>query len=300
MSVIVATLFVGCESDTPRPTPATAAKPTVYVVNYPLQYFCERIAGESIDVRFPAPSDVDPAFWKPTGDEIAAFQSADLILLNGADYAKWVRAASLPSSKTVNTLARPLESFIETEGTVKHKHGPRGEHDHGGTAFTTWLAFQQAEQQASAVKDALTRLLPEQSATFLENLASLRTDLTELDADMQSLARRIGDQPLTASHPVYQYLARRYALDIRAVHWEPDVVPAQSDVEDLNRLLAGHPAKWMVWEGRPDPKSVELLRELGVRSVVFDPAGNVPDQGDWLDVMRQNVANLEAVVADER
>ena len=221
-------------------------------------------------------------------------------MLNGADYAKWVRTASLPSSKVVNALPAASENFIETEGTVKHKHGPRGEHDHGGTAFTTWLDFQQAEQQASAVKNALTRLLPEQSETFVENFGALQADLAALDADMQSLARKIGDRPLTASHPVYQYLARRYALNMRAVHWEPNVVPAQADVEDLNRLLAEHPAKWMVWEGRPDPKSVELLRELGVRSVVFDPTGNVPEQGDWLDVMLQNVANLEAVVADER
>ena len=37
-------------------------KLTVYTVNYPLAYFAERVGGKHIQVVFPAPSDVDPAF----------------------------------------------------------------------------------------------------------------------------------------------------------------------------------------------------------------------------------------------
>ena len=35
----------------------------IYVVNYPLQYFAQRIGGDNVDVFFPAPSGVDPAYW---------------------------------------------------------------------------------------------------------------------------------------------------------------------------------------------------------------------------------------------
>ena len=56
---------------------------TVYVVNYPLQYFAERIAGDQATVVFPAPPDEDPAFWTPDVSTIAGYQQADLILLNG-------------------------------------------------------------------------------------------------------------------------------------------------------------------------------------------------------------------------
>ena len=45
---------------------------------------------------FPATADVGPAFWAPEVETIAAFQAADLILLNGATYAKWLKTASLP------------------------------------------------------------------------------------------------------------------------------------------------------------------------------------------------------------
>ena len=41
-------------------------------------------SGDLIDVTYPGPADEDPAFWQPGAEEIAAYQSADLILLNGA------------------------------------------------------------------------------------------------------------------------------------------------------------------------------------------------------------------------
>ncbi|RLA05886.1 MAG: zinc ABC transporter substrate-binding protein, partial [Gammaproteobacteria bacterium] len=59
-------------------------------VNYPLAYFAERIGGEQVEVGFPVPADVDPAFWSPAADAVAAYQAADVIILNGATYAKWV------------------------------------------------------------------------------------------------------------------------------------------------------------------------------------------------------------------
>jgi ABC-type Zn uptake system ZnuABC Zn-binding protein ZnuA len=76
----------------------------VYTVNYPLQYFAERIGGDRVDVRLPAPADVDPAYWSPGAETVAAYQGADLILLNGAGYAQWVQRASLPRAQRVDFL----------------------------------------------------------------------------------------------------------------------------------------------------------------------------------------------------
>jgi zinc transport system substrate-binding protein len=57
---------------------------TVYTVNYPLTYFTERIGGEHARVIFPAPPDVDPAFYAPNTAIVRKYQKADLIILNGA------------------------------------------------------------------------------------------------------------------------------------------------------------------------------------------------------------------------
>ena len=111
------------------------AQPKVYVVNYPLQYFAERIAGDQVSVVFPAPPDGDPAFWNPDVETIAAFQAADLILVNGATYAKWLKTASLPKSKMVDTSRSFAADYIEIKDDAVHSHGPEGEHSHAGTGL---------------------------------------------------------------------------------------------------------------------------------------------------------------------
>jgi len=268
---------------------------TIYTVNYPLQYLAQRIAGEHADVIFPVPADVDPAFWQPSVDIIAGYQQADLILLNGAGYAKWINRVALPRRKLVDTSAGFRDHYLHVDEGVTHSHGPGGDHSHTGTAFTTWLDFKQAAKQARAIAEAMIRKRPEWETDFSRNLAALEADLLELDQQMQSTVAVKPDLPLLSSHPVYQYLQRRYGLKLQSVLWEPDEVPDEAAWSGLGHILREHPAQWMIWEGEPDPESSQRLRNLGVGSMVFDPAGNRPHDGDFLDVMQQNVKNLQPV-----
>ena len=89
-------------------------------------------------------------------------QKADLILLNGATYDKWLAGVSLPESKLIDTSSAFADQYIKTVEAGTHSHGKGGDHSHAGTAFTTWIDFDQALQQARAVKDALTEIRPAQ------------------------------------------------------------------------------------------------------------------------------------------
>jgi zinc transport system substrate-binding protein len=264
----------------------------VFTVNYPLAYFAERIGSDVVEVRFPAPADEDPAYWSPDADTIAAYQAADLILLNGAAYAKWVERATLPSSKLVDTSASFAERYIPLEGTVTHSHGPEGAHEHTGWAFTTWLDPSLAIKQARAVRDALTTALPDHTNVFEEGFTSLSADLEALDQRVATAAEAIDQQPLIFSHPVYQYLIARYGLNGMSVHWEPDQAP---NLDELQHLLEEQAARWIVWEGSPLLETVESLEAYAVTSVVFDPCGNRPDGGDFMSVMESNAKAFERI-----
>ncbi len=267
----------------------------VVVVNYPLLYFAERIGGDAVQVEFPTAPLGDPAYWQPGPARIAEFQSADLILRNGAGYARWMDLATLPQSKIVDTAAALADRLITVEDVVTHSHGPEAEHSHGETAFTTWLDPQLAIEQARAIHDAFVVARPERATDFETNFAALRFDLEALDTRLVSLTRDAGDVALLASHPVYQYLARRYDMNLQSVHFEPDEMPDDAAWSDLERLAGSHPARWMIWEGQPSDEIVGRLMSMGIGSVVFDPAGNRSTDGDFLTVMQQNVLNLEAV-----
>jgi zinc transport system substrate-binding protein len=277
-------------------SPAVAAERlVVYAVNYPLQYFAQRIAGDYAEVVLHVATGVDPAFWRPDAAAIGGFQRADVILLNGAGYAKWVERVSLPRRKLVDTSAGFSDRYIETKGRLTHSHGREGAHSHAGTAFTTWLDFSQAVEQARAVREALSRRMPEQRDTFAGNLLTLEHDLLALDAQLKTIVAGDPSQPLLASHPVYQYLARRYALNLKSVMWEPDAVAPESEWRALAKLHEGHPATWMLWESEPVPENSERLQQIGIQSTVFDPCANRPAAGDFLSVMSSNLANMARV-----
>ncbi len=272
-----------------------AEKLSVYVVNYPLKYFTERIGGEHVEVSFPAPAGVDPAFWVPSAENFVAYQQADIIFLNGADYARWVKRTSLPMLKTYDTSRYYKEKYIHKADAMVHSHGSEAEHSHGETAFTTWLDFDLAAMQAKAIADILGQKRPDLVQTYQLNFEALKKDLKMLDQEMKKIVGENVTQTLVASHPVYQYLARRYQISIKSVHWEPELVPNLAQWGNLKSIVDTDHPKWMIWEGSPNQVTLRRLRSQGINSAVFKPCANRPDQGDWLDVMRQNLDNLRMV-----
>ena len=86
-----------------------------------------------------------------------------------------------------------------------------------------------------------------------------------------AIVARQREQPLLASHPVYQYLAKRYGLNLQSVLWEPEVMPNDEQWDGLQSILETHAAAWMLWEGDPLPTSADKLQALGVKSCGLRP-----------------------------
>jgi zinc transport system substrate-binding protein len=272
-----------------------AERLSVYTVNYPLAYFAERIGGDHVEVTFPAPSDVDPAYWMPDKATIADYQQADLVFLNGANYAKWVDKVSLPQSRTVDTSRKFKDRYIYASDLTTHSHGATGSHAHESLAFTTWLDLSLAKLQAESIYKALARKHPSVEGEFKRNFQGLSEDLENLHSQIREITAKDPGRALLGSHPVYDYLSSGYGLNLRSVHWEPDEVPTVSHWNDLNHILEEHKAQYMLWEGEPLSGSVGALDERGIVSVVFSPCGNKPDRGDFLSATQKNISSLRKV-----
>ena len=261
----------------------------VYTVNYPLEYFAKRIGGDLVDVHFPAPEDIDPAFWMPDANTILEYQQADLILLNGAGYAKWVSKVSLPRRKLLNTSGTFKDNYIHIDTAVTHQHGPAGDHSHAGTAFTTWLDLNQAAIQAGQIASAMKKARPEHAQVFEGNYLQLKKELLQMDKRIMEIINYKPDLPILASHPVYQYLARRYKLNLTSVMWEPDVYPDASSWQALSNRLSEQSAAWMLWEDEPLQNTRDQLSGMGINVIVFKPVMNRLQQGDFMTIMTANI-----------
>jgi len=290
-------LLASCSGDPGAPEGTSGGSDTklVIAVNYPLAYFAERIAGGAARVELPAPPGVDPAYWRPSGEEVGRIQGADLVLRNGAGYAKWVERVSLAPSRVVDTSEAFEDRYLEL-GEVVHSHGPEGEHSHAAVDFNTWLDPNFAVSQAQAVFDALLGLAPSGAGAMRDAYDELARDLRDLDARLKKLSAKLGDAPLIASHPVYGYLASRYDWKLESLHWEPDAMPSDEQWAELDELLERHPAKVLIWEAEPDAALAAKVEERGLANVVFEPCGNRPDEGDYLSVMRGNIEALQGAL----
>ncbi len=292
------TLYSCGSSDTDRQRNATEGSgrlPVVYVANYPLQYFAERIAGPVVEIKFPAGDTGDPAYWQPTPEDITGMQASGLIVLNGASYEQWIENVSLPASKIVETAKGFEERWIPLEGSMTHSHGLEGEHEHGGTAFTTWLDFNLAAEQARTLRDGLISRFPDHASFFEDNYARLEKELMEMDAAFETVINQFPDTPVVFSHPVYQYFQRRYGVHGKSVHWEPDAIPDENMWKECDIMLSEHRARWMLWEQEPVPETARRLDDRGILCAVLDPCGNRPETGDFMEVMNRNLSTLKQV-----
>lgn len=297
LSLLLAVVAAGCSNKDSESVKMDAnGKPTIFVSNYPLEWMVDALVGDKVTILAPWHGSGDPAYWEPKTDQIAAIQSAQLILLNGATYEQWRSGVTLPESRLVLTASGFRNQWIEVVDAVVHSHGPDGNHSHAGTAFTTWMNLQLARLQFASVKEALVRVLPGESSSITQTWQQVDAQLASLDQQLKLVSIKLASTPLLASHPVYQYLSQGYNLNIFELHWEPGSDPGDDEWKALQQKLQSHPARVMLWENAPLPSIVDKLAASGIKSIVFSPCGDKPENGaDFLTVMETNIKNLASL-----
>lgn len=305
---IVAALLTACDRGAPGraaegdPAGAAAANRAaggplhVVASNAPLAYFTKRIGDEAVEVTVPAPAGIDPAFWTPKPGDISAMQAADLIVLNGAGFEHWRAQVTLPERKVIETADGFRANWIELKDAITHSHGAEGQHSHAGTVFTTWIDPMLAIEQARVIHDRLRQLRPDLEETLRNNYQGLERDLREIDGKLESAVGTQHGLPILFSHPIYDYLTRRFELNAQSVQWEPEEMPSPEEFVALAERLKEHPAKWMVWEDEPGAAIRAKLRELGVECAVVAPASNMgASWAGWMDRQVENTREFARI-----
>lgn len=266
-------------------------RPRVVAVNYPLQYLAERLLGDTAEVVFPVPSDVDPSFWRPSIADISMIQGADLILLNGAGFSTWVDRVSLPRSKLVNTTSAIEDQLIVTE-SITHAHGDGGEHSHEGVAAYVWLDPTQAIAQAEAIAAAIAGRQLAPADEVYARFETLRAELEALDGDARAALAGLEDTAIIATHPRYQYFARRYGLSVASLEWGAGAMPDDAQLAELGALVDDTDARVLIWEAAPPAEAFAATKALGLRNIVFPPLAQTPGDADFLDAFAAALSAL--------
>lgn len=293
--------ILGCKQENPA-APASAeasvAEEAVLTSFYPTAYFARRIAGGLVTVDCPVPEGEDPIFWQPPRPALERYQGARLIVLNGAEFEKWASTASLPASRVVRSAEGFRDRYVTFDTGITHSHGPAGEHSHEGIDGHTWLDPINAIEQSRAIAEGMKRAWPEHAQAFDANLALLVSDLTALDASFKALTPKLEGVRLIASHPAYNYLAKRYGWSITNLDLDPEAGLTAEAMEEIAEAIGSHEGQAvLLWESAPSESGFEAP----CPSIVFSPAelaatgSNEPEE-DYLDIMRGNLSRLESAL----
>lgn len=279
------------------PSPAPTPEPTadvglvdVRVSSFPAEYLVKRVGGDAVEVTNILPVGEDPPFWSPTGEQVAQMQSAEVIVANGAGFEKWMETATLPSSKLVDSAEKV--ALIHLKATT-HSHGKGGEHSHAGIDPHTWSDPVVYLQQAEVVHAALVKARPAQATTFDAGLASLRTDLEALDTELKAALAHAGDRELAANHPAFNYIARRYGLQITSFDFDPEEVPSAESIAGFDAWAATVPEPQMLWWESKAQDAVKSAFATGTIHVHVDPLEQPPAAGSSYDYLAQARANAQ-------
>ncbi len=293
--------LTGCGSEESAQAEAAnrqAHENVVLTTFYPTTYFARRIAGGLVPVDCPVPAGEDPIFWQPDRLKLERYRNAKLIVINGAQFEKWALHASLPSSRIVNASGKFKIDYIEYESGISHSHGAAGEHSHQGVDGHTWLDPIHAIAQAEAIEVGMSAAWPEHAEAFATNLVSLTRDLEELDAAYKALTPKLEGVKLLASHPAYNYLAKRYGWTITNLDLDPDEGVTAEAMEEIAAAIGNHEGRTvLLWESEPSDSGF-----VGnFISVHFTPAelpGTGPDpvSPDYREIMHANIERLEAAL----
>ena len=298
--LLAALCAVGCSEPQTDPSKRTRQ---VYTTFYPTTYFAQRIAGSTVRIVCPLPDGADPIFWTPPPKTITDYQNADLVIVNGAGFEKWLAKVSLQTAKLVDTTAPLAEKLLTFNQALTHSHGPEGEHSHEGLDGHTWLDPRNAQVQAEQIRQALARLLPDRATEFQANADALAVDLRRLDRQLREVTRAIGDGALLASHPADNYLAAGYKWKIVNLDLDPRTMPGDEVFKALRQKLKERPAKVLLWESEPKKEIADRFStELGLTNVVFSPCETLDAESqaigkDYLSVMIANIARLARALA---
>ncbi|WP_421120284.1 metal ABC transporter substrate-binding protein [Aquihabitans daechungensis] len=290
----------------------TADDPLEVVASfYPLQWMAQKVGGDRVEVSSLTKPGAEPHDLELTPRDVGAIQDADAVAFlsefqPGVDTAVVESAGEVFDARDATELEALDASQREPEQHEEEEEEGGEEHDHDHDAYevgTTdphfWLDPTRMAEVATAFADTLATADPAHAADYRANAEALSTELAELDGELEAGLADCERTDLVTSHDAFGYLARRYGLEqVGITGLTPEADPSPQDVAEVADFVEEHDVTTIYFETLTSPAVAETLAsETGASTAVLDPLEGLTDESDgsdYLEVMRSNLATLQA------
>ncbi|WP_234435115.1 MULTISPECIES: metal ABC transporter substrate-binding protein [Streptomyces] len=270
---------------------------------YPMEFLAQQIGKEHVAVTDLTAAGVEPHDLELTAKQVGTVQKADAIIyLKGLQPTVDQAVAQSASKHKIDaTAASPLVDHHLDEGTEGggaeadgHKHeGPVGDPH-------IWLDPTRYAAIAKSVGDEFAKADPAHAEDYRKNTDALVTKLTALDQEFRAGLQDAKTKTFVTSHAAFGYLADHYGLTQVAINGvDPESEPTPARLAQVQKAAKDNGVTTIFFETLVSPKLADTVaKDLGLKTAVLDPLEGVkdPSTNDYLTVMRQNLANLQAAL----
>ena len=195
----------------------------------------------------------DPHMFEASPSVARELARADVVIFNGISYDPWMEkllAASTSPDRTAINVA-------------KLTHSEAGANPH------IWYRQATMVSLASQLARDFSQRIPDKRALFTANLHHFMQSMQPLKAEIAQLRSRYKGIPVTATEPVFNYMARALGLNIRNLSYQEAVMndtdPAASDVAAMENDLKQHKVAVLIYNRQVADPMVMRLKSLAER-----------------------------------
>ena len=198
----------------------------------------------------------DPHLFETSPSTVREIAAAQVVIYNGADYDPWME-------KLLQVTPKPGRVVIVAADLV---HKKAGDNPH------LWYDPSTMPAVAKAFAAALAAANPEHQDGYAGRLSTFLASLRPLDDRVAAIRQKYAGTPVTASEPVFGYMAAALHLIMLNQQFQlaimNDTEPSIRDVAAFERDLETHKARVMFFNKQASDNVVQRLVDLARKSNV--------------------------------
>jgi len=218
---------------------------------------CRQLGGDNVSVvSILTNPDQDPHEFEASPSTARELARARLVVYNGADYDAWM-------TKLLAASRAPMREAIEVARLVGKKPG---DNPH------VWYEPRAVSALAKALADALSRIDPAHRDEYMQRNAQFDASMRELAGRIAELRKRHAGAVVTATEPVFGYMAEALGLTMRNDRFQLAVMngaePSAKDIAAFEHDLRTGAVRALIFNSQTSGSLAERMRTIATSSGV--------------------------------
>lgn len=255
-----------------------------------LKALAEAVGGARIEVESLAAPEQDPHAVEVKPAQLARARGAALLIRIGLDHEPWLSKLKLPPSVVVLNASQNVR-LIQTQTPRLRVERRAHVHAYGNTHY--WLDPANAVPITAAIRDALTKLSPQDARFFEANRNAFVDALTKKIEDWKKALAPFRGAKMVVVHDSWSYFAEAFGLQVvAAAEPHPGVPPSPAELAALFQRMREAGVKILIADPHSNPSLVrQIAAKSGAHAVTLSPSGH-----DYIRLFDDNVSRLVAAL----